>query len=200
MLDVNEALPATASTAPTSPLVACVLGPGAAGTLIGFAHEGGRLPVAPSWNSDDIAKNVVALHDGKVIFAKSESELLRALATRTLRQNVVVFLGAPNQLDDELAACAITVKPRASGSDTTPTHKTLPMSPTTSCFSGRRLGWKWAFSKSAGLNPSGAGKLRMAIGSKRAMSAFACSIVTPGFKRARARWLKLPSFTLLRSH
>ncbi len=120
VLDVNEALPATASTAPTSPLVACVLGPGAAGTLIGFAHEGGRLPVAPSWNSDDIAKNVVALHDGKVIFAKSESELLRALATRTLRQNVVVFLGAPNQLDDELAACAITVKPRASGSDTTP--------------------------------------------------------------------------------
>jgi hypothetical protein len=126
VLDVKESAPATTAAAPTSPLVACVLGPSATGTLVGFAHEGGRLPVAPSWSSDDIVKNVVALHDGKVVFAKSESELLRALATRTLRQNVVVFLGAPRELDDELAACAITVKSHASGSDSAPS---LPIAP-----------------------------------------------------------------------
>ncbi len=119
VVDVNENLSATGSTTPasTSPLVACALSPSATGTLVGFAHEGGQLPVAPSWSSADIESNVVALHEGKVIFAKSESELLRALATRTLRQNVVVFLGAPNQLDDELAACAVTVRPHVRGAD-----------------------------------------------------------------------------------
>jgi hypothetical protein len=120
VLDVNENLSATGSRTSAPPLVACVLGPSATGTLVGFAHEGGRLPVAPSWSSADIESNVVALHEGKIVFAKSESELLRALATRTLRQNVVVFLGAPNQLDDELAACAVTVRPHVSGSDTAP--------------------------------------------------------------------------------
>ena len=89
----------------------------ATGTLIGFAHEGGQLPVAPSWSSEDIVKNVVALHDGKVVFARSEAELLRALATRTLRQNVVVYLGAASQLDDELAACAVTVVPHVRGAE-----------------------------------------------------------------------------------
>ncbi len=120
VLDVNENLSATGTRTSASPLVACVLGPSATGTLVGFAHEGGRLPLAPSWSSADIENNVVALHEGKVVFAKSESELLRALATRTLRQNVVVFLGAPNQLDDELAACAVTVRPYVSGSDAAP--------------------------------------------------------------------------------
>jgi hypothetical protein len=120
VVDVNENLASTASATSTPPLVACVLGPSATGTLIGFAHEGGRLPVAPSWSSADIENNVVALHEGRVVFAKSESELLRALATRTLRQNVVVFLGAPNQLDDELATCAVTVRPHASGSGSVP--------------------------------------------------------------------------------
>jgi hypothetical protein len=126
VLDVKESEPTSALSATSTPLVACVLAPSAAGTLIGFAHEGGRLPVAPSWSSDDIAKNVVALHDGKVVFAKSEPELLRALATRTLRQNVVVYLGAASQLDDELAACAVTVVSHVSRSDEGPS---LPIAP-----------------------------------------------------------------------
>ncbi|MGA7834441.1 MAG: hypothetical protein WCA31_04480 [Acidimicrobiales bacterium] len=114
VIDVKENVPTGAPACPVAPLVACVLGPSATGTLIGFAHEGGRLAVAPSWSSEDIVHHVVALHDGRVVFAKSESDLLRALATRTLRQNVVVFLGAANQLDDELAACAITVRAHVS--------------------------------------------------------------------------------------
>jgi hypothetical protein len=126
VLDVKESVPTSALSTPSAPLVACVLEPSATGTLIGFAHEGGRLPIAPSWSSEDIVRNVVALHDGKVVFARSEAELLRALATRTLRQNVVVYLGAAGQLDDELAACAVTVAPHVRGADAAPS---LPIAP-----------------------------------------------------------------------
>jgi hypothetical protein len=127
VLDVKESATTSALSTTTTPLVACVLEPSATGTLIGFSREGGQLPVAPSWSSEDIVKNVVALHDGKVVFAKSEAELLRALATRTLRQNVVVYLGAASQLDDELAACAVTVAPHVRGADSGPS---LPVAPT----------------------------------------------------------------------
>jgi hypothetical protein len=111
VLDVADHPPGTTCAAPTSPIVACLLGPSATGTLVGFAREGGRLPVRPSWNSDDLERNIVALHDGRVLFVRSEPELLRALATRTLRQSVVVYLGPSNEMDDELAACTITVRP-----------------------------------------------------------------------------------------
>ncbi len=126
VLDVKEGVPNTPTAGPRAPLVACVLAPSATGTLIGFAHEGGQLPVAPSWSSEDIVKNAVALHDGKVVFARSEAELLRALATRTLRQNLVVYLGPASQLDDELAACAVTVAPRISGAHPTPAPPLAP--------------------------------------------------------------------------
>jgi hypothetical protein len=126
VLDVKESVPTSTGATPTTPLVACVLEPSATGTLIGFAHEGGQLPVAPSWSSEDIVHQVVALHQGKVVFAKSEPELLRALATRTLRQNVVIYLGAAGQLDDELAACAVTVAPHVRGTDAAPS---LPVAP-----------------------------------------------------------------------
>ncbi|HVA53612.1 MAG TPA: hypothetical protein VNF05_08895 [Acidimicrobiales bacterium] len=111
VLDVrDDAIPAAAGP-PSAAIVACALGPSVNGSLVGFAREGGRLPIPPSWSSDDVAKNVVALHDVKVLFARTEAELLRSLATRTLRQGVVVFLGAANELDDELAACAIALQP-----------------------------------------------------------------------------------------
>jgi hypothetical protein len=93
------------------PLVACVLESSHEASLIGFAHEGGQLPILPSWSNDDIATNVVALHDGRLTFATSERELLRALATRSLGRHVVVYLGPSNDIDDELAACAITIQP-----------------------------------------------------------------------------------------
>lgn len=111
VLEVSDNPTSTASSSPVAPIVACALGPLASGSLVGFAREGGRLPIPPSWSGDDVTKNVVALHDGKVLFARSEAELLRSLATRTLRHSVVVYLGAANELDDELAACAITLQP-----------------------------------------------------------------------------------------
>lgn len=111
ILEVRDDLTASSDPAPTAPIVASALGSGPSGALVGFAREGGRLPIPPSWGSDDIVRNVVALHEGKVLFARSEDELLRALATRSLRHGVVLYLGAPDGLDDELAACAITLQP-----------------------------------------------------------------------------------------
>jgi hypothetical protein len=115
VLDVAEEPPATTGLPPTSPIVACVLGPSATGTLVSFAREGGHLAVRPSWRSDDLERNIVALHDGRILFVRSEPELLRALATRSLRQSVVVYLGPANEVDDELAACTITVRPYLEG-------------------------------------------------------------------------------------
>jgi hypothetical protein len=111
VLEVRDDAIPLASSPPDAAIVACALGPSANGSLVGFAREGGQLPIPPSWTSDDVAKNVVALHDAKVLFARSEPELLRSLATRTLRHSVVVYLGAANELDDELSACAITLQP-----------------------------------------------------------------------------------------
>jgi hypothetical protein len=111
VLDVAEHSSSTSVVVQTVPIVACSLGPSATGSLVGFAREGGRLPVRPSWSSDDLERHVVALHEGRVLFVRSEPELLRALATRTLRQSVVVYLGPASELDDELSACAIAVRP-----------------------------------------------------------------------------------------
>ncbi len=111
VLDVPDSPSPTESAASRSAILACSLGPSASGSLVGFAREGGRLPIRASWNVDDIKRRVVALHDGTIAFAKSEPELLRALATRTLRHSVVLYLGAANELDDELSACAITLTP-----------------------------------------------------------------------------------------
>ncbi|HVB50912.1 MAG TPA: hypothetical protein VND89_04110 [Acidimicrobiales bacterium] len=111
VLDVRNGDVTPAATTTSSPVVACALGPSATGTFVAFAREGGQLAILPTWSSDDVVNNVVALHDGKLLFAHSEAELLRSLATRSLRQNVVIYLGALSDLDDELAACTITLKP-----------------------------------------------------------------------------------------
>ncbi len=111
VIEVRDNEPLQPAGAPTSGIVACFLGPSAEGTLVGFAREGGRLPILPSWSAEEITANVVALYEGKVLFARSESELLRALATRTLHQSIVVYLGVANELDDELATCSIGLQP-----------------------------------------------------------------------------------------
>jgi hypothetical protein len=113
VLNLRDTTPTRALNGPIVPVVACVLDATSNGALVGFAREGGRLPILAAWNHDDVVANVVALHDGKLLFARSEPELLRFLATRSLRQNLVVYLGAANELDDELAACAITLQPNA---------------------------------------------------------------------------------------
>jgi hypothetical protein len=111
VLDVPDSPTPLESVSPRSAILACSLGPSSSGSLVGFAREGGRLPIRASWNVDEIKRHVVALHDGTIAFAKSEPELLRALATRALRRSVVLYLGAANELDDELSACAITLTP-----------------------------------------------------------------------------------------
>lgn len=112
VLDVPHALDATLSPrACVDAYVACALAPSPYGTLISFAREGGTLAIQPTWNSGDVVDATVALHHGKVVFAESEHDLLRALATRAVRQTLVVYLGSRGDLDDELLACAVTVTP-----------------------------------------------------------------------------------------
>ncbi len=92
------------------PVVVCALGSADEGVLVAFAREGGQLQVRENWNRDDVINAVVALHEGgRVAFAGSEPELLRALATRSLRSTLVVYLGEPDDLDRELRSCAITI-------------------------------------------------------------------------------------------
>ncbi len=92
------------------PVVACWLTSRASVSLVGFAHEGGRLPVDMSWSLDDLRDRVVALREGRVLFAQGELELLRMLATRQLRSALVVYVGS-EPLDGELAACCVTLRP-----------------------------------------------------------------------------------------
>ena len=109
VLDVPDHVPRTPASAPLPAIVACALGTSESGTLVAFAREGGRLPVLASWSAQDVEDHVVALHEGRVSFVRDEAALLRALATRALRHGVVVYLGAAGELDEEIAACAITL-------------------------------------------------------------------------------------------
>jgi hypothetical protein len=122
VLDVADEPVPLSSGAPTAAILACTLGPSATGTLIGFAREGGRLPIRAAWSADDIQREVVVVHQGTVVFARDESELLRALATRALRGSVVVYLGPSSDLDDELSACAVTLTPYLEHDSRIPTH------------------------------------------------------------------------------
>jgi DNA-binding response OmpR family regulator len=88
-----------------------VLGHDEEGLVISFAREGGDLAIEASWNSDDVLASVVAMHDGRLVFAVTESELLRALATRVLHRTMVIYLGVASDLDDELRACCVTLSP-----------------------------------------------------------------------------------------
>jgi hypothetical protein len=112
VIDVANGVEAPASPhAFVDTYVACALGPTQQGTLISFAREGGTLAIPPTWNSRDVVESVVALDSGKVVFADNEIELLRALATRSLRHTTVLYLGDRGDLDDDLAACSITLTP-----------------------------------------------------------------------------------------
>ncbi len=109
VLHVAPGAVAHTSSSSTDPVVACWLGESPTGSLVAFAREGGRLAIVPSWSNDEIRRAVVSLHDGKVVFADTLPDLMRALATRSLRNTLVVYLGAAAELDDELTACSITV-------------------------------------------------------------------------------------------
>lgn len=111
VIEVPDEIVATSGAASSDSLIACSLGRNGSTTLVSFAREGGRLAILPQWTSDDVTNAVVALHDGKLVFAVHENDLLRALATRTVRNTLVIYLGHGRDLDDELASCSITLAP-----------------------------------------------------------------------------------------
>jgi hypothetical protein len=104
---------ASGATSPTShdPIVVTTLGRGERGTLVAFARAGGVLQVLPTWRSDDFAAVLTALHDGRLTITATYSELLRALATRSLTNALVVFTGDDQELDDELRSLCVRVQP-----------------------------------------------------------------------------------------
>ena len=83
------------------------------GTRLAFAKEGGVLTIHANESHDQIAASCVALHQGKMVFEETTRGLLRSLATRAVRHCVVVYLGAAKELDEELRASCITLKPVA---------------------------------------------------------------------------------------
>jgi len=99
-LDLTQTPPAL-SVAPTVVV--------ASRSRLHFAREGGRLVVPTGWHVDELVHRLVALHDGPVRVTRDESELVRALATRSLQHSLVVFLGAPEALDQDLVACCVTL-------------------------------------------------------------------------------------------
>ena len=90
------------------PLVGCLLATGDE-AIFAFSREGGTLSVDPLWSEVEITESIVALHDGRLTFARSESELLRALATRALHNVTVVYLGFAPGIDDELRSSCVTL-------------------------------------------------------------------------------------------
>jgi hypothetical protein len=131
VLDVPNTFDATLATREyADAYVACALAPSPYGTLVSFAREGGALAIQPTWSSDDVVAAAVALHHGKVAFVDTEHELLRALATRTVRNTIVVYLGNRGDLDDELLACSITLTPYLEQPRVVPTSSWSSVAPT----------------------------------------------------------------------
>ncbi len=81
------------------------------GTRLAYAREGGVLTIPANESHDLTASSCIALHHGKIVFEDTTTGLLRSLATRAVRHCVVVYLGATKELDDELRASCITIKP-----------------------------------------------------------------------------------------
>ncbi len=108
VIHISGALETGELSLDVDPLVGCLLTSGEEAVLA-FSREGGTLSVNPDWSERDIEDSIVALHDGRLVFVRSESELLRALATRALHNVTVIYLGEALDLDDELRASCITL-------------------------------------------------------------------------------------------
>ncbi len=92
------------------PVVACVLDDDDSEPLVSFAREGGRLRIPPRWTRDELVENMVGLHDGgRIIATDVDYDFLRALAIRSVRRHLVVYLGDSDELDDALRACSVTI-------------------------------------------------------------------------------------------
>ena len=92
------------------PVVACVVDDDDLEPLVSFAREGGRLRVPPHWSRDDLVDKMIGLHDGgRIVATDVDYDFLRALAIRSVRRHLVIYLGDGDELDDVLRACAVTV-------------------------------------------------------------------------------------------
>jgi len=100
----------------SDPVVVSLLSARDEALVLGYAREGGSLPVDLDWTPAEYYDRVVGLHEGRVVFAHSDNELVRALARRRDLTTLVVYLGAPSDLDDELRDLCVTVR-SASGAD-----------------------------------------------------------------------------------
>jgi hypothetical protein len=92
------------------PVVVSLLGERPEGLALGYAREGGALAVDVQWSHEELTTRVIALHHGTVVFAESDNELMRALARRRDLSTVVVYLGEPGELDDELRELCVTLR------------------------------------------------------------------------------------------
>jgi hypothetical protein len=92
------------------PVVVSLIGLRPEGLALGYAREGGALPVDLLRPVEDVAASIVALHDGAVRFAQSSHELMRALARRRDACTLVVFLGDPDEIDEELRQLCVTLR------------------------------------------------------------------------------------------
>ena len=130
VLDVPNTLePTSASSEYDDAYVACALGPTPFGTLVSFAREGGVLAILPTWSGADVVESAVGLHRGRLEFADNELDLLRALATRSVRNTLVVFLGNRDELEDDVAACSITLSPYGERSRSSTTSSWTAVAP-----------------------------------------------------------------------
>ncbi len=110
-----------------TPLALIVLGHDARSVTVAFAREGGTLRVPPETSTADLAAEVVLAHaGGDLRVTVCESELLRALATRSPLTSVVLYDG--ERTDDELMTRAVRVvrsaRPRARELSLTPVPAT----------------------------------------------------------------------------
>ncbi|NNN09182.1 MAG: hypothetical protein HKL85_08325 [Acidimicrobiaceae bacterium] len=92
------------------PVVVTLIESSPQGLTLGYAREGGSLPVDLTISYQDLATTIVALHDGAVRFAQSDNELVRALARRRDASTLVVFLGDPTEIDEELRELCVTLR------------------------------------------------------------------------------------------
>ena len=77
-----------------------------------FAREGGQLTPPTRGAPQELVHRLVSLHDGPLRVVHDPDTLLRALATRSARQCLVVYTGELSTIDDELAACCVTFASR----------------------------------------------------------------------------------------